>query len=159
MMVYVDKQGFRVETAPDSPDGIVTFYPQGGGFARMLPRIVFDSLYKEEQAAPAFRCGLFSGDWMEGETFPGFTDGDRWNGWAMPLFDFETAKRIVERTGEPESVFRYDPETDTFIYNLEDFPDEPEIFGASFIEVDGQVIKTYGIGSGSWVWYERGNDE
>jgi hypothetical protein len=152
-MVYIDSKGFRVETAPDSPDGVVTFYPQGGGFQRVLPTIVFDSLYKPELAEPGFKAARFSGDWMEGETFPGYTDGNRWNGWAMPLFDFETAQRIVEGTNDPG--LRYDSELDAFVYLNPDFPDEPEIFGASFIKVDGQPVKTYGVGAGSWCWYEK----
>lgn len=157
-MVYVDSKGFRVETVPDSPDGVVTFYPQGGGFQRMLPVIVFHSIYKQERAAPGFRRAVFVGDWNE-KPVPGFTDGNRWNGWAIPYFEFETAQEIMAETGEDPSVFRYDPEEDAFIYNNPDWPEEPEVYGATFIDIDGKPVKVYGIGAGFWCWYERGNDE
>ena len=156
-MVYIDSKGFRVEIVPSSPEGVVSFYPQGGGFQRTLPVIVFEALYKPESAPPAMRRAIFSGDWMD-ETWPGFTDGMRWNGWAMPLFEFETASKIFADIGNP-SEFWFDSEKDAFVYANPDFPDEPEIFGASFIEVEGRTIKAYGVGAGSWCWYERGNDE
>lgn len=159
-MIYIDKKGFRVETAPQTEPGIVEFFPQGGGFNRKLPLIVFHSIYKPETGRPGFKPAIFSNDWGAQTEYPGYTDGYRWNGWAMPYFDFETALRVAADTTSDESPVRYDAERDAFVYESADWPDEPEIFEATTIEVDGKPIKVYGIGAGSWTWdQQEANDE
>lgn len=100
------------------------------------------------------RRATFGADWMNG-TLPGYTDGKTWNGWAMPFFEFETAKKILADMGEDESVLRYDPDQDAFIYTNHYWPDEPNIYGSSFIEIEGRTLKVYGLGAGFWCWDEN----
>ncbi len=54
-------------------------------------------------------------------------------------------------------VARYDEEKDAFIVTFEAFEGEqeqPDIFEAETIQVDGEPLKVYAIGSGCWVWEE-----
>lgn len=98
------------------------------------------------------RRATFRADWMD-ETLPGFTHGHKWNGWAMPLFEFETANKILDSM----KPLAYDQKADAFIFTDPDWPDEPDIYAASFIEVEGRTVKVYGIGAGFWCWYEGEN--
>lgn len=41
------------------------------------------------------RYGWVSGDWTE-KAYLALIEDQRWNGWAVPLFDLEAARRIVE---------------------------------------------------------------
>lgn len=99
------------------------------------------------------RRAKFTGDWMDG-TLPGFTTGQTWNGWAMPLFEFETVNKIIEGMRNDEQTLTYYPTRDAFVYVNPDWPEEPDVYAASFIEIDGRRIKVYGIGAGFWCWDE-----
>jgi hypothetical protein len=154
-MIYTDNKGHRVQTVPSDDQSIVEFYPQGGGFVRALPRIVFDAAYKPETIGRGFSRVLAHGDWNEGAEYVAYSDGDRWNGWSMPYFEFETAMQIITEMNESAGIveLKYDAGTDSFIYENEDWPDEPEIYGSRIIECDGETVKVYGVGAGSWCWW------
>ncbi|SAL76586.1 hypothetical protein AWB71_05273 [Caballeronia peredens] len=86
-----------------------------------------------------------------GQEYQGITDGETWNGWEMPNFTFEVAKKLADDMNSvtTEEKLMYDAENDRFIYAVDYYPeDEWDIFPA--IVIDG--IKYYPIGAGSWVW-------
>ena len=48
--------------------------------------------------APIVDFTKFTGDWLESD-YPGFTNGRRWNGWAMPLVTRETLDALIAIMG------------------------------------------------------------
>lgn len=96
---------------------------------------------------PAF----FSMDATGTQTFAGYSDGQLWNGWARPLFSFDSAQQIAEAISQHQTAF-YDAEADEFIFEGDD--DETERFAA--IEVEG-IGKLYPIGTGAWLWENKKN--
>lgn len=99
------------------------------------PPKFFDHLYA--------RKALFSIE--DRAEYPGYTDGARWNGWAMPYFIKEVAKKVlVDFTGEEG----YDHYT---------FPKEDSVI---IINPDtGKPIQVWPIGSGGWCWKEHDLEE
>ena len=74
--------------------------------------------------------------------------GNLWNGFQMPYFTPEQAKKVAETVNGHGCTLVYDEAQDAYLYTTEDFPDEPEVFGS--FEVNG--VKYYAIGAGSWCW-------
>ncbi|MCA8452709.1 hypothetical protein LGN04_02095 [Burkholderia multivorans] len=88
-----------------------------------------------------------------GKEYKGFSQGQFWNGWAMPFFTFEVAQEFAkdQNAVTTEEKLVYDEATDSFIYQTDYYPQEEwERFEATMI--DGK--KLYGIGAGSWTWDE-----
>ena len=92
------------------------------------------------------------------EEFEGYTSGGTWNGFACPFFPFEEAKRIMETFNTKEKPAWYDEEKDAFIFTMNENPTETdedyEKAKGTYIEIDGEKVKVYGIGVCSWVWKE-----
>lgn len=96
----------------------------------------------------------FSGDWLESE-YIGYTDGNRWNGWAIPLVTKETLEALVEvmapansSLGDEGYKFRWDGDV-LFVYD----PQEEQEFGISpekLATTDGEK-SLYEISLG-WCW-------
>ena len=84
--------------------------------------------------------------------FDAYENGRRWNGWAMPLFNREQADRLCAAIAEAGGVdVRFDAERDGYIDKQEG--EEDVCYEAETVETDdGQSIKVYGIGAGSWCW-------
>lgn len=90
-------------------------------------------------------------------TFPGYTKGDTWNGWACPYFEREVAEKIADHYSEmhrydngEEYWAEYNSGEDVFAFhNTQD--DEPRKFGPA--EVEGK--KLYPVGAYCWTWVER----
>jgi hypothetical protein len=81
----------------------------------------------------------------------GYTNGDRWNGWATPYFTYEEAEKI--QTSMPRLL--YDVNKDEFRIKY-DGDDEPYIWKGEDIQtVDGK-LHLYGIGAYSHIWDEVG---
>lgn len=88
---------------------------------------------------------------MTEEVFHGFSDGDTWNGFACPYFEYSEAVRVLQTLG---NQWEYVKEDKAFIVrNLADPDDlEPEEFEVISIVVDGRTIEVYAIGAYSWIW-------
>ena len=130
--------------------------PQGGGWARELENP------EDWEPAPIdnvhFRKGKFCLD--DTPSFEGWTTGLRWNGWAMPLFELEEARKIMAMGNEPcwTQVIAFYPIRDVFVC-WSQFSDEPETWKAHHIVTPEGVKKVYPCGSGSWTWSEIENEE
>lgn len=110
------------------------------------------------------RPTTFSTD--DGPSYPGYTYGRTWNGWACPYFTHATALRLTETwnqaarevSGPPWRAPRlhaaYDADTDTFVFADED-ADSRETCAGEIHQVDGQAITLYPIGNGAWCWDEE----
>lgn len=96
---------------------------------------------------------LFSIDTLGARTFDGFDTNDTWNGWDVPVFTFEQAKKIVAAWQAQGWPAYYNEGTDTFVFGVNADPatgeaqEQQEFQG---YEMDGH--KLYAIGSGSWIW-------
>jgi hypothetical protein len=89
--------------------GILRAFPDGGGPVYAFPKEALDKykfriVTKEERDAVPFTKGKFGLD--EGPDYDGWSDGRRWNGWAMPYFEKEVVKQILKDLGG-----RWDEET------------------------------------------------
>lgn len=156
--IYIDHDDNPIEVLTPQNDP-VEFSPQGGGFVGRIPRAQFDKAFRLAPL-PGFKLVRVSGDWMGlVQTLLAYSNGRRWNGWAMPYFTLDQAKLISRNV----PGLRYDEATDAFIYrntedsaepvNPADHQDEERIEPVT-ITVDGEVIKTYPVGAGAWCWFE-----
>jgi hypothetical protein len=89
--------------------------------------------------------------------YPGYTTGERWNGWATPCFEYEVALRMVEDWNASEWAggdAYYDASNDQFCFRSgpkEDWDCFPPIT----CEVEGQERKLYSIGAFCWIWSDE----
>lgn len=106
-----------------------------------------------------YRPGLFSIDGLAG-TFAGYTTGDRWNGWATPVFAESEARRIAASFAAQEPVsadlppYSAEVSNGTFVFQDPE-SDEPDIYPPQEIDVDEARIKVYPIGTYYWTWEEE----
>ena len=94
------------------------------------------------------RKARFTIETFPGEVFDGYTDGEEWNGWAVPYFDVEQARQIAKIHEKSLSIKSgYDESTDEFIFA---FPGNPERYPSVLM----QHKKLYPVGSSVWIWEE-----
>lgn len=156
--IYIDNDDYLIEVTTPRIDP-VEFAPQGGGLVGRIPRAQFDKAFRLAPL-PDFKQVRVSGDWMDlVQALFAYSNGRRWNGWAMPYFTLDQAKLISRNV----PGLRYDEEADAFIYrntedgaeaaNAADHQDEERIEPVT-IAVDGEPVKAYPVGAGSWCWFE-----
>lgn len=137
-------------------DGVtLRAYPAGGGFECVFPpearaRYAF-RLLRADELDPPLRFGSFSLD--GGATYPGYTRGHKWNGWACPLFDRETFTDILTDFGVP---YTYEEATDTFCFQPEG--DEPYAERGADVVVGAarKAVRVYSFDG--WCWEEETPD-
>lgn len=133
-------------------DGVLLAHPMGGGLQLMIPaaEIPRFRIPDASEKTRVFHRTEFS---IEGrdETFEGWSDGRRWNGWAMPLFEFVSASAVVAVCDPHHGHF--DGASDSFVTGKAD--DEQEFWRGEIITLsDGSEAKVYPVGAGSWTWDE-----
>lgn len=83
----------------------------------------------------------------------------RWNGFACPSFDRETAERViamVTRDGEDYHVFHWDG--DTLVMVSTDGSTREQDPTGEWIDVERMEGPTYSIGAWGWTWQEIDED-
>lgn len=143
------------------------FYPLGGGGGYPIVPAFFDHfrLVTEADQLPMLQPGQFSMDFLEKKSYPGYTFGQLWNGWACPFFSKEvTLKILKELTNQKNSsiTFSFDQEFNTFFVfdsnNSEDDP--PDIAsGQDILISQDHHIHLYPLGSQTWCWYPSENQK
>jgi hypothetical protein len=131
--------------------GRLIAHPLGGGFQMTVPaedeprfRMITDS----EKGAALFRRKQFTLAESE-QTFEGWTNGQVWNGWSMPRFEYRVGVEIL-RFIQAEGA-RFELQSDAFVTISQD--GEQEIWQAEEITIsDGSRIKAYPVGAGAWMW-------
>lgn len=135
---------------------------------------VIEATWDRPEVVKLWRAGVFELDGMpEGQQrFSGYTDGCRWNGFAMPAFTFEETQRIMaawngmnnSRLWDTElAVASYDPANDTFTFAWTgDLVTQGRVptsdwetydqFTGNEVTLDGVATKLYHCGAGSWTW-------
>lgn len=142
--LYSDQAGNLVQVLWTSTSDSVEFTRQGGGFVQKASRADFERQFKPATVRHYYLSAV-TADWLPGGlTVPAYTNGMRWNGWAMPFFTFEAATQLLEHMPD----LRYDSVKDVFYSQSSD----EDVFDATTLEVDGSKIKTYAIGAGCWCW-------
>lgn len=102
------------------------------------------------------RKALFQID--DGPVYIGYTNGDRWNGWATPYFTLEEAQKVqAEFSQGVDFPMLYDVNKDEFRIKYDD--DEPYIWKGEDIQTIDGKLHLYGIGAYSHIWDELGSDE
>ncbi|MBK4737923.1 hypothetical protein [Noviherbaspirillum pedocola] len=142
---YQHKQHGGLYEARTEADGRINIWPQGGGFSGMLSAEEFAAQF-EVAPPPVMRRGTVTADFLDdGQVFSCYSDGSRWNGWGMPLFDKDTALKVAEAI--PGITFN--EATGVFVVQFEG--EEPEEHHPQTIVCDGQPVVVYQIGGG-WTW-------
>jgi hypothetical protein len=85
---------------------------------------------------------------------PGWTRGERWNGWECPRFEKAEALAIIAAIKEQGAVVAYDAEADVIRYRLEGAEDEDTEVPAFQMETAEGVKTVYALGAWSWIWSE-----
>ena len=94
-------------------------------------------------------------DWFG--PFDGWTTDKRWNGWACPYFEFDTAMRMVDVWNQlafddcEAYMAQYDENRDEFCFADGGF-EEWDRYSPRTIEAEGRRIKVYPIGAYCWTW-------
>lgn len=144
------------------PDGTIEVAPEGGGFVMTFsPESQVKNRMRKvtpEEMEPKYRKSFFSMDCLPEDPsgwLPGWTAGDRWNGWACPMFDREAADLFCTLTERDPGMYqtRYDAKADAYVSTNQDGEVEDRAEGCD-IEVAGRKIRVYDIGSHSWCWIE-----
>lgn len=148
--IYVTESGYRV-VVTRREGGRVFFVAHGGGFRQVAPEAQFDADFKWEVAPPAYRRIDTIMEMFKGEVFPAYSNGERWNGWALPYFEYQVAVKVAHMISNKT---RYDRDTETFTIPDDDYPAEPYTYKSQLITVNGAKIKVWGAGTGSWCWEE-----
>ena len=82
----------------------------------------------------------------------GYTDGDRWNGWATPYFEKSEAIRVMEDYNKnTESPIFYNEEYDTF-YHFGTDNYSGEMWKGERYQTEEGIKILYGIGAYCWIW-------
>lgn len=90
----------------------------------------------------------------DGEYYKGYDNGNRWNGWACPLFEKYIAYKICANAIDDNETIRirYDGKEDSFIIKSLNNSFEEECYRGKDYEINGEVKHLYPIGSGLWCW-------
>lgn len=86
------------------------------------------------------------------KVYEGYTDGQKWNGFACPRFTKEVALQFLADYPLPARYFK---NTDTFVFAMDpnDRSKDDEFTGVD-IDAEGKVIHVYPIGAMYWAWFE-----
>ena len=150
LQLFADEAGNLVQVLGTSTPETVEYSAQGGGFLHTAPRAEFERRFKPA-TLPALSLIAISAEWLPDDmSVPAYSNGRRWNGWAMPCFTLEAGRSLLEHMPD----LRYDSARDAFISKASDDGDEREddVYLAETHVIDGLPIKLYAIGAGSWCW-------
>lgn len=146
-------------------DGVLKIAPKGGGAVLSIGRERAKRDFRHatpDELSPSWYPARFYMEFIEGETFEGYTDGTLWNGFATPSFELDEAKKVLE--GMVKAALRegwdsfglsweYDPGEDALVVVERQYPD-PWFIRGEDITVEGRRIRVYPVGSHSWTWHE-----
>jgi hypothetical protein len=95
---------------------------------------------------------------IEDETYgyadgvPGWTRGERWNGWACPRFERTEAAAIVAYLADSGVSTAFFAADDSIHLQMDGGDDEVEIIPPTTIETADGPRVVYGLGAWSWIW-------
>jgi hypothetical protein len=146
--------------------------PRGGGFVYRIPLDEIDEFpYEPVAKVEKLRCAIE--DWT---VFDAYADReDRWNGWLVPYFEIDVARKVVEETVANGGIAVYDEANDRFLVRLDargpdDFSvpeanaldpenEEVEVYKGFDLETVDGPKHVYSVGGMSWIWSEVEDEE
>ncbi|ABD72056.1 hypothetical protein Rfer_4370 (plasmid) [Rhodoferax ferrireducens T118] len=142
--LYTDETGYTVEISAMDMEN-VAFARQGGGLLVTMPRKEFEAKFKPT-TVPEFSLIGVKAEWLPDDLkVYAYSQGLRWNGWAMPRFELSAALKLLEYIPE----LRWNSARDEFRLQ----PGEPEdVWTGEDVQVGNRTLHLYPIGAGSWCW-------
>jgi len=139
-----------------SDDGSISVSPQGGGFvfAKFPNREAFDKEFIEKEPDRTLRRGTVTAEFLpEGVALHCYTNGLRWNGFGMPMFEKSQLSLVMDHInrelplGHPESL-KWDGDK-----LMEYDGNEQEYLPCTVTTemFDGTALQVWHIGDG-WCW-------
>src|SRR5688500_13163229 len=94
--------------------GDLLAHPLGGGLQLIIHAVELRrfALASELESTAIFHRANFEIEGVD-ERFAGWSDGQVWNGWAMPCFEFPEATKVI--TAMAPGTGRYDAALDEFV--------------------------------------------
>ena len=92
------------------------------------------------------------------KSYEGYTDGTLWNGWECPWFTKEVADEMIKDFIKEGGEAEYDLETDSYIFQAEEWDQADTFDGADVVTEDG-IQHLYPIGAWCWIWDEVREEE
>ena len=130
-------------------------YPEGGGFIRAIPIDDFNASFVEDESEPEFKRELVSAEWMEA-CFLAYSNGVRWNGWAVPYFTWEQVDDLAKLM--PDAIRCGNGKVEEFDFEEGEWI---EVERANLLFDDGPVA-VFKLGNG-WCWevvtFPYGNED
>lgn len=140
--------------------GNLVAFPTGGGFQLRFPphavqKYGFRRVPAELRERPRIQFYKTKFAIDDGPSYPGWTTGEDWNGWATPHFEFKAAMKLAKNSGllyeKGRNLFRPDPDH-PYWENAE--IEEEDIWKGEDIETPEGPKHVYPIGAWYWVWDE-----
>ncbi|OEE38309.1 hypothetical protein A1QO_02710 [Vibrio genomosp. F10 str. ZF-129] len=142
--------------------GKITFCPVGGGFVQSL-KSNDDSMFEIVDEMPTeYKKAVLTLDDVPSSIFEGYCiPTQRWNGWAIPVFEVSVAKEIMAMVNGtmPEfySVTRNDEKG---FFEIEEHDhDETSQLEDFIINVDGKDIVVVSFMGANWTWCDYYGDK
>lgn len=145
--LFVNHEGYKVQIFSDEVDNVIEFCSQGGGFAKRMPREEFFREFKPYDVPKYSPRDASLEHFEEGVSLATWSNGQSWNGWAMPYFTYEQGLEVIKLFPE----LRFDAGQDAFVWN-DPTVEEDEVYPGKIIETESGPLKAYPIGTGSWTW-------
>jgi hypothetical protein len=95
--------------------GRLLAHPQGGGFQLTVPaqdEPRFRVVAEGEKGMALFHRGRFTLADSEA-SFGGWSNGELWNGWAMPRFELAVCREVLKSLGDAQA--RFEGKADAFV--------------------------------------------
>lgn len=96
-------------------------------------------------------------DGFDGKLFEGWTDGETWNGWAIPRFEFEVALKVLKELEKDDFSWGFDETDRSFSIVEPNRVEDVYVVPVEAIRVGKQVKEVWSIGGMAYTWYEKTN--
>ena len=129
----------------------VRLAPQGGGFVINVTAGSFRRNFVSAELPKVLGQIHVTGDWLEGKSFPAYTDGSRWNGWATPKVTREVADALIAVMAyEGDDVYRFRWEGNVLMIFDPQEQEESPVSPVLYETTDGSLA-LYDLSLG-WCW-------
>lgn len=150
LLRYRNRGNGAVVEVLERRDGLVYFAAQGGGFRRVAAEERFKQDFEPTLPQPFVR-GTVTADWLpDGVCLPCISDGDCWNGWAMPHFDRAAVNQLMALC---PGLLRWKDDREQVVVPIDTGDDAGEEWAPECLMLaGGEIVEAWGIGAGSWCW-------
>jgi hypothetical protein len=122
MTEYVTKDGDFVIKVLEQDEDTIQFIPSGGGFVKRMRKDIFENNFTVLEKR-TFKACYVTADFLETssgkfEYIPCYSNGQRWNGWAIPFLEEKELLTLIDIIKQSSSdhlelidnKFFFDPE-------------------------------------------------